>query len=169
VDAIFEPVSRLEEGLTLPITTLRVTAGSMMIHHGSEGGFWPGNTESEGFKGFTEGVIAPFFGFLPGSPEFWSLFHDYAEFWGGVCLVIGLCTRPAAFLLFLVMLAAVSFHLRLTGLQGFPFGHVDNFSYDWEEPALYAFIFLLFARYGPGRLSADAALYEQIGSGSENK
>ena len=41
------------------------------------------------------------------------------------------------------MCAAVYFHLASTGLQGFPLGHVENYSYNFEEPALYLLIFAL--------------------------
>ena len=46
--------------------------------------------------------------------------------------------------------------------QGFPFGHVENYSYNFEEPALYALIFLLFLFNGSGPLSVDAAIYSSI-------
>ena len=49
---------------------------------------------------------------------------------------VGLLTRPAALSLLVTMLAACYFHLASTGLQGFPFGHVENYSYNFEEPAL---------------------------------
>ena len=64
--------------------------------------------------------------------------------------------RPAALALFGTMLAAVYFHLASTGLQGFPLGHVENYSYNFEEPALYALIFLLFFKTGSGPFSVDA-------------
>ena len=53
------------------------------------------------------------------------------------------------------MLGAVYFHLASTGLQGFPFGHVDNYSYNWEEPALYALIYLTVVVTGAGAFSVD--------------
>lgn len=81
---------------------------------------------------------------------------------GGALLAIGLLTRPAALTLFGTMGAAVYFHLASTGAQGFPFGHVDSYSYNFEEPALYALIFLLFFFNGAGPLSFDAAIYERI-------
>ena len=53
------------------------------------------------------------------------------------------------------MCAAVYFHLASTGLQGFPLGHVENYSYNFEEPALYACIFLFFSFVGAGPKSVD--------------
>ena len=131
-----------------------------MIHHGSEGGFWPANYGTPGFDGFVDFIVKPYFGFLPGDPALWSAIHDYIEFWGGAFITVGFLTRPSAGLLFSTMLGAVYFHLASTGLQGFPFGHVDNYSYNWEEPALYALIYLLFLVTGGGALSVDEKINE---------
>ena len=133
-----------------------------MIHHGSEGGFWPANYGTPGFDGFVTYVLQPYFSFLPGSLETWSAIHDYAEFWGGALLAIGFLTRPAALSLLVTMAAAVYFHVASTGLQGAPFGHVENYSYNFEEPALYGLIFLLFFFNGPGPLSVDSAIYSAL-------
>ena len=142
---------------------MRVLAGVLMIHHGSEGGFWPANVGSEAFEGFTNYVVKPYLSFLPGPATLWSALHDYVEYWGAVLLGLGLATRPAAGLLSVTMLGAVSFHLQATGLQGFPFGHVDNYSYDFEEPALYLAIFLVFLFNGAGKYSLDSVISEKLG------
>mmetsp|Transcript_86117 Transcript_86117/g.251982 ORF Transcript_86117/g.251982 Transcript_86117/m.251982 type:complete len:232 (+) Transcript_86117:66-761(+) len=160
---LFKSVTKVEGIHAVPLLPLRVGSGILMIHHGSEGGFWPANFGTPGFDGFVNFIVKPYFSFLPGSPEVWSALHDYVEFWGGVLLVVGLFTRPAAFTLFITMCAAVYFHLASTGLQGFPFGHVESYSYNFEEPALYAFIFLLFFFNGAGPVSADAIIYSNIG------
>ena len=107
-------------------------------------------------------IVKPYFSFLPGEPALWSAIHDYAEFWGGALFAVGFLTRPAALSLFVSMVGAVYFHLASTGWQGFPFGHVDNYSYNFEEPALYALIFLLFFFNGAGPASVDAAIYKSI-------
>mmetsp|Transcript_104853 Transcript_104853/g.313259 ORF Transcript_104853/g.313259 Transcript_104853/m.313259 type:complete len:240 (+) Transcript_104853:57-776(+) len=164
---LFKSVAKVEGIHAVPLLPLRVGSGILMIHHGSEGGFWPANFGTPGFNGFVDFIVKPYFGFLPGSPETWSALHDYVEFWGGVLLVLGLLTRPTAFALFVTMCAAVYFHLASTGLQGFPFGHVENYSYNFEEPTLYAFIFLLFFFNGAGPISADALIYSKIGGESE--
>ena len=70
--------------------------------------------------------------------------------------------RPAALSLLVTMAAAVYFHVASTGLQGAPFGHVENYSYNFEEPALYGLIFLLFFFNGPGPLSVDSAIYSAL-------
>jgi len=111
--------------------------------------------------------MTPYFGFLPGSLEFWAAVHDYAEFFGGILFTIGFLTRPAALSLLITMSGAVYFHLSSTGLQGFPFGHVSNYSYDFEEPLLYALIFLMFWFNGAGPLSVDSVIYSQISQEEE--
>ena len=99
-----------------------------MIHHGSEGGFWPANYGTPGFDGFVTYVLQPYFSLLPGSLETWSAIHDYAEFWGGALLAIGFLTRPAALSLLVTMASAVYFHVASTACKASPFGHVENYS-----------------------------------------
>jgi uncharacterized membrane protein YphA (DoxX/SURF4 family) len=127
-----------------PLVPLRIATGLLMMHHGSEGGVLPANFGTPEFQGFVDYIVVPYFGFLPGPPELWSAIHDYVEYIGGFLLAVGFLTRPAALALFATMAGAVYFHLASTGSQGFPLGHVPNYSYDFEEPTLYAFIFLLF-------------------------
>lgn len=159
---VFKSVHDLKGVHAYSLTALRIAAGVLMIHHGSEGGFWPANFSSPEFSGFIDYIMKPYFSFLPGSLSFWAALHDYVEFWGGFLVVLGLLTRPAAFGLFGTMVAAVYFHLASTGLQGFPFGHVQNYSYNFEEPALYMLIFLIFAINGPGALSLDNVIYTAL-------
>lgn len=147
---------------SVPLVPLRIMSGLLMIHHGSEGGFGPANIGTPEFQGFIDYIVIPYFGFLPGPPFFWAAIHDYAEFFGGFLLSIGFLTRPAALSLFVTMLGAVYFHAASVGLQGFPFGHVPNYSYDFEESTLYALIFLLFWFYGAGPLSIDSIIYQKI-------
>lgn len=65
------------------------------------------------------------------------------------------------------MMGAVYFHLSAVGAQGFPFGHVANYSYDFEEPMLYALISLMFWFNGAGPLSIDSIIYDQISQEEE--
>lgn len=138
-----------------------------MVHHGSEGGIGPANVGTPEFQGFVDYIMKPYFGFLPGSPEFWAALHDYAEFVGGALFAVGFLTRPAALMLLVTMTSAVYFHLSSAGLQGFPLGHVQNYSYDFEEPLLYSLIFLMFWFNGAGPLSVDSIIYSQISTEDE--
>jgi putative oxidoreductase len=147
---LFKTVTTWEGVHAVPLVPLRFMSGLLMVHHGSEGGMLPANFGTPEFSGFVDFVVSPYFGFLPGTPEFWSAVHDYTEFWGGWCLVLGFLTRPAALSLFVTMMGAVYFHLSSVGPQGFPLGHVPNYSYDFEEPTLYGLIFLLFWFNGAG-------------------
>jgi uncharacterized membrane protein YphA (DoxX/SURF4 family) len=132
-----------------------------------EGGFGPANFDTPEFQGFIDFIVKPYFGFLPGSPALWSAIHDYFEFFGGILLSLGFLSRPAALSLFLTMGSAVYFHLSAAGSQGFPFGHVSNYSYDFEEPMLYALICLMFWFNGAGPLSIDSIIYKQISTEEE--
>jgi len=152
---------------SVPLVPLRIFAGLLMIHHGSEGGIGPANVGTPEFQGFVDFIMKPYFSFLPGSPELWAAVHDYAEFYGGILFAVGFLTRPAALVLCGTMLSAVYFHLSASGLQGFPLGHVSNYSYDFEEPLLYALIFLVFWFNGAGPLSVDSVIYGAISEEEE--
>ena len=133
------------------------------------GGFGPANYGTPEFQGFVDYIVKPYFGFLPGAPELWSAVHDYIEFYGAIFFTIGFLTRPASLLLMSTLLSAVYFHLASNGLQGFPFGHVPNYSYDFEEPLMYALIFLVFWFNGAGPLSVDSIIYDAISTeGNDN-
>jgi len=159
---LFKTVTNWNGIHSVPLVPLRIMTGLLMVHHGSEGGVGPANLGTPEFQGFIDYIITPYFSFLPGSPEFWSAIHDYAEFYGGILFAIGFLTRPAALSLLMTMLSAVYFHLSSSGLQGFPLGHVSNYSYDFEEPMLYALIFLMFWFNGAGPLSVDSVIYSAI-------
>ena len=164
---LFKTVTDWQGIHAVPLVPLRVATGLLMVHHGSEGGVGPANFGTPEFQGFVDYIVKPYFSFLPGSPELWSAVHDYAEFYGGILFALGFLTRPAALALCGTMLSAVYFHLSATGLQGFPLGHVSNYSYDFEEPLLYALIFLTFFFNGAGPLSVDSVIYGAISEEEE--
>lgn len=159
---LFKTVTNWSGIHSVPLVPLRILAGLLMVHHGSEGGLGPANFGTEQFNGFVDFIVKPYFSFLPGSPDLWAAIHDYVEFFGGLLLAVGFLTRPAALSLLATMLGAVYFHLSSVGAQGFPLGHVPNYSYDFEEPALYALIFLMFWFNGAGPLSIDSIIYDKI-------
>jgi len=159
---LFKTVTNWNGIHSVPLVPLRIMTGLLMIHHGSEGGVFPANFGTPEFQGFVDYVMKPYFGFLPGSPELWSAIHDYGEFYGGICVALGFLVRPASLSLIVSMFSAVYFHLSAVGLQGFPLGHVKNYSYDFEEPMLYSLIFLLFFFNGAGPLSIDSIIYDKI-------
>lgn len=125
--------ARLDE---LVETILRVAAGVALVVHGS------GKiTNPFGAVGMVEGL-----GFYPGF--LWSPLLAATEFFGGVLLVIGLLTRPAAFATMIVLLVTVWFHW---GVQGE--GYMGA-----EKSILWAAILLFFAVRGGNRHSVDARL-----------
>merc|ERR1712238_489696 len=164
---LFKTVTNWNGIHSVPLVPLRIATGLLMIHHGSEGGIGPANVGTPEFQGFVDFIMKPYFSFLPGSPELWAAVHDYAEFYGGILFAVGFLTRPAALVLCGTMLSAVYFHLSASGLQGFPLGHVSNYSYDFEEPLLYALIFLVFWFNGAGPLSVDSVIYGAISEEEE--
>ena len=159
---LFKTVTNWNGIHSVPLVPLRILTGLLMIHHGSEGGVGPANFGTPEFQGFVDFIMKPQFGFLPGSPEIWAAIHDYAEFYGGIFFALGFLTRPAALSLLVTMLSAVYFHLSASGSQGFPLGHVSNYSYDFEEPLLYALKILVFWFNGAGPLSIDSLIYDAI-------
>eukprot|EP00543_Licmophora_paradoxa_P007767 CAMPEP_0202441354 /NCGR_PEP_ID=MMETSP1360-20130828/838_1 /ASSEMBLY_ACC=CAM_ASM_000848 /TAXON_ID=515479 /ORGANISM="Licmophora paradoxa, Strain CCMP2313" /LENGTH=227 /DNA_ID=CAMNT_0049056297 /DNA_START=46 /DNA_END=729 /DNA_ORIENTATION=- len=164
---LFKTVTNWNGIHSVPLVPLRIMTGLLMIHHGSEGGFGPANFGTPEFQGFLDFIMKPYFGFLPGPPAVWAAIHDYIEFFGGAFFAIGFLTRPAALSLLLTMMSAVYFHLSAVGSQGFPLGHVQNYSYDFEEPMLYSLIFLMFWFNGAGPLSVDSIIYNQISTEKE--
>ena len=101
---------------------------------------------------FIEHGTAKLFGFPDsgmGSPDVWSLpwVAGWMEVVGGLMLLIGLFTRPVAFLLAGQM--AVAYWMVHAPQSPFPL--VNN----GEAAILYCFIFLLFVAIGPGTWSVD--------------
>lgn len=126
----------MENGRAREIThgLLRIVAGFLFWGHGAPklfgwlGGFGPDGGRAE---------LASVFGLA-----------GILEVFGGLLIVLGLFTRPVAFVLSDEM--AVAYFWR----------HVPRGLWPWEnggEPAaLFAFIFLFFAAAGGGALSLDA-------------
>lgn len=83
----------------------------------------------------------------------------WLEFVGGLLLLLGLFTRPVAFLLAGEM--AVAYWLVHVGGQGAPHSPLMN---GGEAAVLYCFLWLFFAAVGPGSASLDAALRRRPGA-----
>lgn len=72
---------------------LRVVLGAVFIAHG-----WAKVSGIEGTIGFFAGL---------GLPAFMAYVVAYVEFLGGIALVLGLCTRVAAYLIAAIMVGAI--------------------------------------------------------------
>ena len=116
---------------------LRVGLGIMFILHG-----WPkikGGPEGWTQLGAAMGNLGVTF-----APVFWGFMAALTEFGGGILLVLGLATRPAALMMAFNMLVATMFHLNKgDGVMGA--------AHAIEDGVAFLAIFFL----GAGRYSVD--------------
>lgn len=119
---------------TAATTILRVVAGVALIAHGT-----PKIVDPFSRIGMVEGL-----GFYPG--VFWAPLLAGTEFFGGILLLIGFLTRPAAFATLIVLLVTVWFHWITQG-EGYAGA---------EKSILWAAILFFFVVRGANRHSVDA-------------
>merc|ERR1712094_99157 len=82
--------------------------------------------------GFSANVVAKFFGFLPGPPQFWTLSAAATQIAGAGLLSVGVFSRPVAASMSATMITAVIFHVLNTGYEDFPLGIPKSHSYNFE-------------------------------------
>ncbi|MFQ5804725.1 MAG: DoxX family protein [Candidatus Methylomirabilales bacterium] len=127
---------------SLGLNLLRIMTGFLFMPHGAQklfglfGGF-----------GGQSGVTAPLFSLLG--------LAGCLEFFGGVAILLGLFTRPVAFILSGQM--AVAYFMAHVPKGFWP---VQNRG---ELAVLYSFVFLFLAAAGGGGLSVDRLLRKQKG------
>lgn len=121
-------------------TILRVVAGLLLVTHG-----YGKILDPFGAAGMVEGL-----GFYPGA--FWSLLLSATEFFGGILIVIGLFTRPAAFAAMIVLAVTVYFHgvVQGEGVMGA------------EKSILWTLIMFYFVIRGANAHSVDAKIGRQF-------
>ena len=120
--------------------SLRLVAGGLLVAHGSQKIVDPfGSAELVGMIGFYPAPL-------------WSVLLSLTEFAGGILLVIGLLTRPAAFATSIILLVTIWFHW-ITVDQGFAGA---------EKSILWFAVLVYFIAHGGGRFSVDARLAQQI-------
>lgn len=127
---------------------LRVPVGIIFAAHGAQKLFgWFGGYGLEGTGGFFDSIGL--------SPGYWmALLAGAAEFFGGIALIIGLLTRPAAAVLAVTMVVAiVTVHLD-NGL------FMSNNGYEFGLSLLAASLALMFT--GPGKAGLDAWLNAKL-------
>ncbi len=78
------------------------------------------------------------------APKFFGFMAAFAEFGGGILLVLGLLFRPAAFLLLCVMIVAVAHHATAEPPESF------------NHPLEVGIVFLALVFIGPGRFALDS-------------
>lgn len=131
---------------------LRLALGIVFLAHGSQKLFgWFGGFGWEGTMGFFTQVLH-----IPGPLAGLAIL---AEFFGGVAIVLGILTRPAALMLFATMIvAAMKVHLA------------NGFFLDSQGPAdgiEYVYVLIMLSLYflikGAGTISGDRVIAEKIG------
>ena len=137
ISSVLKP--NLTNNLLIQITWLlvRILAGSLMIHNGFD--------KLADVPGFADNVVTAIG--LP-YPILFTYCAAYIEIIGAILLIFGFLTRFTASALFLTMLVAIYFHLKVDGIAIRPL----------ETASLYALIYFLFAVIGGGSLSIDAGL-----------
>ncbi|MCH7760221.1 DoxX family protein [candidate division TA06 bacterium] len=119
---------------------LRIGLGSMFLFHGAPKCF--GGPEKWERLGTAMGNLGIHF-----IPVFWGFMAGFSEFFGGLCIILGLFFRPACILLLLTMtVAAVSHFSKGDGLGGASHAIEDGI------------VFLSLIFMGPGKYSLDEFL-----------
>merc|ERR1712085_202656 len=130
---------------------LRIGTCSLLVHHGFD--------KVINVEGFSANVVAKFFGFLPGPPQFWTLSAAGTQVAGSALLAVGILSRPVAFSMMMTMLVAVVFHLLNTGGEGFPLAVVSQHSYNFELASMYVGVLAYFSASGAGVYSVDEKVF----------
>jgi len=134
---------RLQQLNDLGLLALRLGFGAMFIFHGAP-------KMAGGPDQWTKlGKAMKFMG-VDAYPEIFGFLASFAEFFGGVALLLGLATRPFAFLMFSTMLVASVMHLR----KGDGLSEASH-----AIEAAFAFLAILLA--GAGRYSLDHRLRDR--------
>ena len=119
---------------------LRIGLGVMFLIHGGPKLF--GGPEKWGKIGMAMASLG--IGFMP---TFWGFMAAISEFFGGICLILGLFFRPACILLTLTMIVAALSHFgRGEGLGGA------------SHAIEVGIVFLSFILIGAGKYSLDETL-----------
>lgn len=124
------------------LLVIRVGIGAMFINHGFSK--IAGGPEKWEKIGMAIGKLGIDF-----MPVFWGFMAAGSEFFGGICLVIGLMFRPAATLMLMTMIVAASKHILTVG-EGFGMA-----SHAIEAGILFLGLIII----GPGKYSIDKKLF----------
>jgi putative oxidoreductase len=126
---------------------VRVATGAFLLPHGAQKLFGL-------FGGYGPEATGQFFASKLGLPASFGLIAGLIEFFGGLALALGLLTRPAAALVFgLMVVAIVTVHL------GNGYFWTDG---GFEYPLLWAILALSYVVKGGGKYSLDAKIGREI-------
>jgi putative oxidoreductase len=126
---------------------VRVATGAFLLPHGAQKLFGL-------FGGYGPEATGQFFASKLGLPASFGLLAGLIEFFGGLALALGLLTRPAAALVFGLMVIAI-----LTVHLGNGYFWTDG---GFEYPLLWAILALSYVVKGGGRYSLDAKIGREI-------
>lgn len=138
----------LDSKAGLGMTALRIPVGAILVAHGAQKLFgWFGGYGLEGTGQFMASI-----GLEPG--YLMALLAGSAEFFGGIALIVGLLTRPAAFVVaFTMVVALFSVHFQ-NGL------FLANNGYEYALALLAASVALVLE--GAGALALDRVILDGI-------
>lgn len=129
-------------------TALRIPVGIIFAAHGAQKLFgWFGGFGLQGTAGWLESI-----GLAPGT--LMALLAGGAEFFGGLALIVGVLTRPAALALAFTMLVAIFKVHFVNGL------FMANDGYEFGLSLLAASVALLIS--GAGKASVDRVISAKI-------
>lgn len=129
--------SKLGKYSNFALLVMRVGVGIMMVLHGYPK-LLDGPERWRRLGGAMENFGVTY------APEFWGFMAAFAEAIGGLLIVLGYMTRPAALLLFITMAVAATKHIMGD----------DPFSKSYHAIEL-AFVFFGLFILGPGKYSFD--------------
>lgn len=137
------PARFLDRGRDFGLLVLRLVVGATFVYYGwmkimGGNSVWSGVGSAAGNFGFKEGYV------------YWGFGVALVELLGGVALVLGMMVRPAALLIFCVMVGATA--LKFHGLD---LGSGDSAS-DLFYPASIAAVMVSLFFSGGGRFAAGA-------------
>lgn len=122
-------------------TAIRVVTGLLLLPHGAQKLFGLFGGSLDGTAGFLGSVGYP-------APYFLAVLIGAVEFFGGLMLVFGFLTRPAAVAVAIFMAFAAAFHMT-------HFGSFFWTSKGFEYPLLWGIVAAFIAVKGGGRYSID--------------
>lgn len=129
----------------LAVVILRVVLGVIFIAHGSQ-------KVLGAFGGYGLEATVGYFSKNLGIPVILGYVALFTEFFGGIFILLGLFTRPAALGIFITMFVAFTVHLP----AGF---FLPN---GFEYTFVLAFISLFILLFGAGNISLDNYLYQKL-------
>ena len=137
------------QAVNFGLLVLRIGIGIMFILHG-QGKMFGGPEKWLKLGGSMEDIGITFL------PTFWGFMAAFAEFGGGILLVLGLLFRPACFIMLITMVVAAHVHWVDAAAAGEGLkGKIMEGSHAIELGIL--LFALLFT--GPGKYSADSKLF----------